>query len=111
MRSNDLVGIAAGSGRVTAPRTNRRAKVLQQGKAVLDHRCEGDLGPGYIKTQLNKALVEDETFSAWLIGRTPMDRGGEVDGLVGAAIFLASDASSFVNGHILYVDGGITACI
>ncbi len=69
------------------------------------------IAPGYFKTELNKALVEDEKFSAWLTGRTPMGRWGEVDELVGAAIFLASNASSFVNGHILYVDGGITACL
>jgi gluconate 5-dehydrogenase len=69
------------------------------------------IAPGYFRTELNKALVEDETFSKWLAGRTPMQRWGEVDELVGAAIFLASDASSFVNGHILYVDGGITACL
>ncbi|HTR14559.1 MAG TPA: glucose 1-dehydrogenase [Roseiarcus sp.] len=69
------------------------------------------IAPGYFKTELNKALVEDEKFSAWLTGRTPMSRWGDVDELVGAAIFLASDASSFVNGHILHVDGGITACL
>ena len=69
------------------------------------------IAPGYFKTELNKALVEDEKFSAWLAARTPMRRWGDVDELVGAAIFLASDASSFVNGHILYVDGGITACL
>ena len=69
------------------------------------------IAPGYFKTELNKALVEDEKFSAWLAGRTPMGRWGDVEELVGAAIFLASDASSFVNGHILYVDGGITACL
>ena len=69
------------------------------------------LGPGYFKTPLNKALVEDAAFSAWLTGRTPLGRWGETEELVGAAIFLASDASSFVNGHILYVDGGITACL
>lgn len=69
------------------------------------------IGPGYFRTPLNKALVEDEKFSAWLTARTPLGRWGEVDELVGAAIFLASDASSFVNGHILYVDGGITASI
>jgi gluconate 5-dehydrogenase len=69
------------------------------------------IGPGYFRTPLNKALVEDEKFSAWLTGRTPLGRWGEVEELVGAAIFLASDASSFVNGHILYVDGGITASI
>jgi len=69
------------------------------------------LGPGYFRTELNRALVEDEKFSSWLSARTPLGRWGEVDELVGAAIFLASDASSFVNGHILYVDGGITASI
>jgi gluconate 5-dehydrogenase len=69
------------------------------------------IAPGYFKTELNKALVEDEKFSAWLMGRTPVGRWGDVDELVGAAIFLASDASSFVNGHVLYVDGGITACL
>ena len=69
------------------------------------------IAPGYFKTELNKALVEDEKFSAWLSARTPMGRWGDVDELVGAAVFLASDASSFVNGHILYVDGGITACL
>jgi gluconate 5-dehydrogenase len=69
------------------------------------------IAPGYFKTELNKALVEDEKFSGWLTARTPMARWGEVEELVGAAIFLASHASSFVNGHILYVDGGITACL
>jgi len=69
------------------------------------------IAPGYFRTELNKALVEDEKFSGWLAQRTPMGRWGDVEELVGAAIFLASDASSFVNGHILYVDGGITACL
>jgi gluconate 5-dehydrogenase len=69
------------------------------------------IAPGYFRTELNKALVDDEKFSAWLAARTPMGRWGDVDELVGAAIFLASEASSFVNGHILYVDGGITACL
>lgn len=69
------------------------------------------IAPGYFRTELNKALVEDDKFSAWLTGRTPMGRWGEVDELIGAAIFLASDASSFVNGHVLFVDGEITACL
>jgi gluconate 5-dehydrogenase len=69
------------------------------------------IAPGYFATELNKALVEDEKFTAWLTARTPMARWGDVEELVGAAIFLASNASSFVNGHILYVDGGITACL
>lgn len=69
------------------------------------------IAPGYFATELNRALVEDAAFSAWLENRTPAGRWGDVDELVGTAIFLASDASSFVNGHILYVDGGITACL
>ena len=73
-------------------------------------RCNA-IAPGYFRTVLNQALVDDEKFSAWLAGRTPMGRWGDVEELIGAAIFLASDASSFVNGHVLYVDGGITACL
>jgi gluconate 5-dehydrogenase len=69
------------------------------------------IAPGYFDTPLNAALVADATFSAWLEKRTPAGRWGKVEELVGAAIFLASDASSFVNGHILYVDGGITASL
>jgi gluconate 5-dehydrogenase len=66
------------------------------------------LAPGYFDTPLNDALVKDPTFSDWLAKRTPAGRWGNVDELVGACIFLSSAASSFVNGHTLYVDGGIT---
>ena len=69
------------------------------------------LAPGYFKTPLNQALVDNPEFSGWLEKRTPAGRWGNVEELVGAAIFLASDASSFVNGHILYVDGGITSVL
>ncbi|TDR93939.1 SDR family oxidoreductase [Enterovirga rhinocerotis] len=69
------------------------------------------IAPGYFKTELNQALVDNPDFSNWLAQRTPARRWGEVRELVGAAVFLASDASSFVNGHVLYVDGGITACL
>jgi gluconate 5-dehydrogenase len=69
------------------------------------------LGPGYFKTELNQKLVDDPAFSAWLINRTPSRRWGDVEDLAGAAVFLASDASRFVNGHILYVDGGVTATL
>lgn len=69
------------------------------------------IAPGYFDTPLNAALVADPTFSAWLEKRTPAGRWGKVEELVGACIFLSSDASSFVNGHILYVDGGITASL
>lgn len=69
------------------------------------------LGPGYFRTELTEALVKNQEFSAWLIGRTPSRRWGNVEDLVGPAVFLASAASDFVNGHILYVDGGVTATL
>lgn len=69
------------------------------------------IAPGYFDTPLNAALVSDPTFSAWLEKRTPAGRWGKVEELVGACIFLSSEASSFVNGHVLYVDGGITASL
>lgn len=69
------------------------------------------IGPGYFKTELNQKLVDDPQFSSWLVGRTPSRRWGDVEDLGGAAVFLASDASKFVNGHILYVDGGVTATL
>ncbi|TCR80098.1 glucose 1-dehydrogenase [Rhizobium sp. BK376] len=69
------------------------------------------LAPGYFKTPLNQALVDDPKFSAWLEARTPAGRWGEVEELIGAAVFLCSDASSFVTGHMLMVDGGITTSL
>ncbi len=69
------------------------------------------IAPGYFKTPLNQALVDDEEFSSWLQKRTPAARWGEVDELIGAAVFLSGKGSSFVNGHTLYVDGGITTCL
>lgn len=69
------------------------------------------IAPGYFDTPLNAALVADKDFSAWLEKRTPAGRWGNVEELVGACVFLSSAASSFVNGHILYVDGGITASL
>jgi gluconate 5-dehydrogenase len=69
------------------------------------------IAPGYFKTPLNQALVDNPEFSSWLEKRTPAGRWGNVDELVGAAVFLSGGASSFVNGHTLYVDGGITTCL
>ncbi|MCG6903482.1 MAG: SDR family oxidoreductase [Rhodobacter sp.] len=69
------------------------------------------IAPGYFDTPLNAALVADPAFTEWLEKRTPAGRWGQVEELVGAAVFLAGPASSFVNGHILYVDGGITASL
>ncbi|MEM0905861.1 MAG: SDR family oxidoreductase [Pseudomonadota bacterium] len=69
------------------------------------------IAPGYFDTPLNAALVADDEFSAWLSKRTPQGRWGQLPELIGAAVFLASDAASFVNGHTLFVDGGITASL
>lgn len=78
--------------------------------APLGLNCNA-IAPGYFKTDLNSALWQDPAFNAWLENRTPARRWGRLEELVGAAVFLASDAASFVNGHILYVDGGITATV
>ena len=69
------------------------------------------IGPGYFATPLNQALIENPDFDAWLRNRTPAGRWGRVEELQGAAIFLASSASDFVNGQILYVDGGVLATL
>ena len=69
------------------------------------------IGPGYMKTPLNEALSSDPAFNEWLERRTPAGRWGSPEELVGACVFLASDASSFVNGHVIYVDGGLTAAL
>ncbi len=69
------------------------------------------IGPGYFATALNQALVENQEFNAWLEKRTPAGRWGKTDELQGACIFLASDASSFVNGQTIYVDGGVLATL
>jgi gluconate 5-dehydrogenase len=69
------------------------------------------LGPGYFETELTRTLVEDAEFSAWLRNRTPAGRWGQVEELGGAMVFLASPASDFVNGQVIYVDGGMTSVV
>ncbi|MFN8623686.1 MAG: SDR family oxidoreductase [Chloroflexota bacterium] len=69
------------------------------------------LAPGYILTEMNRALIDDPAFDGWVRQRTPAGRWGETRELVGAAVFLASTASDFVNGQVLTVDGGFSAVI
>jgi gluconate 5-dehydrogenase len=64
------------------------------------------IGPGLFKTEMNTALVEDKKFNKWVCERTPAGRWGEPDELSGTAVLLASKASSYINGQIIYVDGG-----
>lgn len=69
------------------------------------------LSPGYFATEMNKALVADEEFTAWVENRTPAARWGSVEELSGALLFLSSAASSFVSGQNIFVDGGMTAVV
>jgi len=89
-------------------------KLLTQGMATdwgkYNIQING-IAPGYFKTELTKKLYEDKEFDAWLCARTPANRWGDPVELVGAAIFLASKASDYVNGHVLFVDGGLTGCV
>ncbi len=69
------------------------------------------LAPGYFATEMNQALVDDPTFNEWICKRTPAGRWGQVEELIGAAVFLASPAASFINGQTLFVDGGLTSTV
>jgi gluconate 5-dehydrogenase len=69
------------------------------------------IGPGYMLTDMNRALVDNADFNAWLMSRIPSKRWGRPEELVGAAIFLVSGASDYVNGQIIYVDGGMLAAM
>jgi gluconate 5-dehydrogenase len=69
------------------------------------------IAPGYFKTELTAPLVADETFNNWVIGRTPARRWGSVEELAPAVVFLCSDGAAYVNGHLLMVDGGMTATV
>jgi gluconate 5-dehydrogenase len=69
------------------------------------------IAPGYFRTDLNEVLQADAEFDAWLRARVPAGRWGEPDELGGAVVFLASSASDFVNGQLLFVDGGLSAVV
>ncbi|WP_221029115.1 SDR family oxidoreductase [Actomonas aquatica] len=69
------------------------------------------IGPGYILSDMTRHLAADPQFDGWVRSRTPAGRWGTPDDLVGAAVFLASPAADFVNGHVIYVDGGWLAAL
>jgi len=69
------------------------------------------IGPGYMITDMNQALIDNPTFDAWVKARSPSKRWGKPEELVGTTVFLASSASDYVNGQIIYVDGGIMAVL
>ena len=66
------------------------------------------IAPGYFATEMNEALIEDKDFNQWVCSRVPVKRWGEADEIGAAAVFLASDESAYVNGHVLTVDGGFS---
>jgi gluconate 5-dehydrogenase len=89
-------------------------KMLTRAMAVewAEHNVQVNaIGPGYFLTDMTRPLAEDAKFDAWLKARTPARRWGKPEELIGAAVFLASRASDFVNGQVLYVDGGILAAL
>jgi gluconate 5-dehydrogenase len=73
-------------------------------------QCNG-IGPGYFATEMNTALINDPQFDSWIKSRTPAGRWGRPEELIGTAVFLASEASSFLTGQIIYVDGGVLASL
>ncbi len=99
-----------------APYTAAKGGIKMLTRSMAAEWAEHDIqanaiGPGYMATEMNKALIENPAFDAWVRGRTPSRRWGRPEELVGAAIFLASAASGYVNGQIIYVDGGMLAVL
>ncbi|SIQ88233.1 SDR family oxidoreductase [Bosea sp. TND4EK4] len=89
-------------------------KMLTQAMAAewAEHGIQANaIGPGYMLTDMNEALIANPAFDAWVKGRTPSKRWGRPDEIVGAAVFLAAPASDYVNGQIIYVDGGMLAVL
>ncbi len=69
------------------------------------------IAPGYIHTEMTQDLVDDEQFNSWVLGRTPANRWGTVQDLVGPAVWLSSQASNFINGQTIFIDGGMTVVV
>jgi gluconate 5-dehydrogenase len=89
-------------------RTLTRAMAAEWGGAGVQVNA---LAPGYLATEMTQALVEDEDFTTWVVGRTPAARWGSPADLVGPAVWLASPASDFVLGQTIFVDGGMTVVV
>ena len=106
--------LARADGR-TLHRGQRRHQELLTRSMAVEWAASGiqanAIGPGYMLTDMNEALVNNPDFNGWLMSRIPSKRWGRPDELVGAAVFLASAASDYVNGQIIYVDGGMLAAM
>ena len=89
-------------------------KMLTQAMAAewAEHGIQANaIGPGYMITDMNQALIDNPQFDAWVKARTPARRWGKPEELIGAAVFLASSASDYINGQIIYVDGGMSVVL
>lgn len=100
--------------RTIGPYTAAKGGVRQLTKTMCvewaEHNIQTNaIGPGYFRTELNRALWSDDAFNTWVTARTPAARWGEPEELIGAAVFLSSAASDFMNGQTVYVDGGLLA--
>lgn len=100
----------------TGPYTSSKGGLKMLTKAMVadwaKHNIQiNGIGPGYFITEMTQVLADNPEFDSWLKKRTPAERWGKPEELVGTLIFLASDASNFINGQIIYVDGGILACL
>jgi gluconate 5-dehydrogenase len=108
----NIGSLTSEAGRATvAPYTVAKGGIKMLSKAMAAEWAQfniqaNSIGPGYILTDMNEALVNNPTFDAWVKSSNPAQRWGRPEELVGTAIFLASGASSYVNGQIIYVDGG-----
>ena len=113
----NIGSLMSGLGRATvAPYTAAKGgiKTLTQAMAAewAEHGIQANaIGPGYMLTDMNPALIDNGEVASWGKGRTPSRRWGRPDELIGAAVFLASDASNYVNGQIIYVEGGMSAVL
>ena len=110
--SFDIGSLTSEAARATvAPYTVAKGGIKMLSKAMAaewaQHNIQANsIGPGYILTDMNEALVNNPSFDAWVKSSNPAQRWGRPDELVGTAIYLASGASNYVNGQIIYVDGG-----
>lgn len=89
-------------------------KMLTQAMAAewAEHGIQANaIGPGYMLTDMNQALIDNPAFDAWVKSRTPSKRWGRPDELIGTAVFLAAPASNYINGQIIYVDGGMISVL
>ncbi len=108
----NIGSLTSEAGRATvAPYTAAKGGIKMLSRAMAAEWAQfniqaNSIGPGYILTEMNTALIENVEFNAWVKSSNPAQRWGKPEELVGTAVYLASSASSYVNGQIIYVDGG-----